>query len=77
MEKKFLSEIASILEMPQHEANANTVLSEHAWDSLSWLEAATLMESEYNHQPTMQDIQRCHSISDLWTLIQKDALALK
>ena len=77
MEKKFLSEIASILETLPHEVGANTVLSEHAWDSLSWLETATLMQSEYNHSPTLQDIQKCNTISDLWDLLQKDTLALK
>jgi len=74
MEKKFLDEIASILEVSSNKVDKNTVLSEHTWDSLAWLETATFMDSEYNHMPTLKKLQKCVSISDLWDLLQKDML---
>ncbi len=73
MLKSFLNEMAKILETSPDLINERTLMSDHTWDSLAWVETATLLKSNYGVSLSLEDLQQCSSIIDLWDFTKKSS----
>ena len=70
MIEKFFSEMADIIEVEVSGIDRETILAEHAWDSLAWIETATLLKSRYGLLFTIEDLERCKSVGDIFECIE-------
>ena len=63
--------MATILEISPDLINERTLMTDHTWDSLAWVETATLLKTNYGVSLSLEDLRKCSSISDLWDYTKK------
>ena len=66
MLENFLNEMATILEISPDLINERTLMADHTWVSLAWVETATLLKTNYGVSLSLEDWRQCSSIIDLW-----------